>query len=146
MSSGPNWRRIEGEQLAPHNQLLRIDGARQLRKSFHLEEGKPDFKRSLPCGNAHGKNRQFAVNTNNIPVTPAAKPAPNTILCVPLDLFGTAERRGHIVLAAHCLHIPMPTPAPWRDHSSLTIKNKINFAPKGCSRDKQMLSTEKNNA
>lgn len=38
--------------------------------------------------------RRLAVNSDSFPATPAAKPAPNIIPCIALNLAGTAKRAG----------------------------------------------------
>lgn len=48
----------------------------------------------------------FTVNTDNYPATFVAKPSPNIMPCIPLDLFGMANRgRLRIICAVYGLLI-----------------------------------------
>lgn len=70
--------------------------------------------------------RQLAINTDNSPATAAAKPAPNIMPYIPLDLVGTTRWRAFNLSSSRPPYISSSTPAPWRGHSSLATKG-INF-------------------
>lgn len=79
--------------------------------------------------------RQLAINTDQLLATPAAKPAPNVMPCILLDLVCPAERDGGDVVWA--AYIPLPRLVPCKGHSIHTTEfwtNRmlLSWERKGC--------------
>lgn len=97
----------ECSQLAPHNQLLRVDGVRHARKeaslnprslAFLMKQGKVFYGIISRKKTRSGVPIVIDSDTGHFQVTPSAKLFPKVMHCIFLDLIGRTESGvcGHI--------------------------------------------------